>query len=208
MDVGYGADDPALLLTHWKFYLRSITNAIIDTRIHTAGMTEDEAVRYMVDGGFQEEAEARAKYRPRPAVLDAAVDLLRRLDGDVGDRAGGAPPRGRRRRRRPGRDRRGRAAGRVRRDAGLPLSRPPRGGHLARRTADVAAASGSCSTELGLVRRSVRALDRGRTRRRPVARSSPPSAWSGNRRVNHSPRTAKIATASKDTFRASTWASL
>jgi uncharacterized protein (DUF885 family) len=62
MDVGYGADDPALLLTHWKFYLRSITNAIIDARIHTAGMTEDEAVALMVDGGFQEEAEARAKY--------------------------------------------------------------------------------------------------------------------------------------------------
>ena len=63
MDAGYGADDPALLLTHWKFYLRSATNAIIDARIHTQGMTEDEAVSLMVDGGFQEEAEARAKYR-------------------------------------------------------------------------------------------------------------------------------------------------
>ena len=62
MDAGYGADDPALLLTHWKFYLRSATNAIIDNRIHTAGMTEDEAVSLMVDGGFQEEAEARNKY--------------------------------------------------------------------------------------------------------------------------------------------------
>jgi uncharacterized protein (DUF885 family) len=63
IDAGYGADDPALLLVHWKFYLRSVTNAIIDARIHTAGMTEDEAVDLMVDGGFQEEAEARAKYR-------------------------------------------------------------------------------------------------------------------------------------------------
>ena len=62
MDVGYGADDPALMLTHWKFYLRSTTNAIIDARIHTAGMTGDEAVSLMVDGGFQEEAEARAKF--------------------------------------------------------------------------------------------------------------------------------------------------
>ena len=62
MDVGYGADDPALLLTHWKFYLRSITNAIIDARIHCDGMTGDEAVALMVDGGFQEEAEARAKF--------------------------------------------------------------------------------------------------------------------------------------------------
>jgi len=62
MDAGYGADDPALLLTHWKFYLRSITNAIIDARIHCAGMTEAEAVSLMVDGGFQEESEARAKF--------------------------------------------------------------------------------------------------------------------------------------------------
>jgi Uncharacterized protein conserved in bacteria len=62
MDVGYGADDPALMLTHWKFYLRSITNAIIDAKIHCEGMTEAEAVSLMVDGGFQEEAEARAKF--------------------------------------------------------------------------------------------------------------------------------------------------
>jgi uncharacterized protein (DUF885 family) len=63
MDAGYGAEDPALKLIHWKFYLRSATNAIIDARIHTAGMTEEEAIALMVDGGFQEEAEARAKYR-------------------------------------------------------------------------------------------------------------------------------------------------
>jgi len=63
MDAGYGADDQALLLTHWKFYLRSVTNAIIDARIHCDGMTEEEAVDLMVDGGFQEEAEARAKFR-------------------------------------------------------------------------------------------------------------------------------------------------
>jgi hypothetical protein len=62
MDVGYGADDPALLLNHWKYYLRSTTNALVDVGIHTEGMTEDEAVSLMVDGGFQEEAEARNKY--------------------------------------------------------------------------------------------------------------------------------------------------
>jgi uncharacterized protein (DUF885 family) len=62
LDAGYGDDDPALLLTHWKFYLRSVTNAMIDIGIHTADMTEEEAVSLMVDGGFQEEAEARAKY--------------------------------------------------------------------------------------------------------------------------------------------------
>ena len=62
MDAGYGADDPALLLTHWKFYLRSVTNAILDARIHVDGIDEDAALDLMVRQGFQEEAEARAKY--------------------------------------------------------------------------------------------------------------------------------------------------
>lgn len=62
MDAGYGADDPALLLTHWKYYLRAVTNAIIDIAIHAGSMTEDEAIRLMVEGGFQEASEARAKW--------------------------------------------------------------------------------------------------------------------------------------------------
>jgi uncharacterized protein (DUF885 family) len=62
MDLGYAAEDPGVLLNHWKYYLRAIVNAIIDARIHTAGMTEEEAVGLMVEGAFQEEAEARAKY--------------------------------------------------------------------------------------------------------------------------------------------------
>jgi uncharacterized protein (DUF885 family) len=62
IDAGYHADDPALLLTHWKFYLRSVTNALIDIGIHTAGMTRDEAIALMVDGGFQEASAARSKY--------------------------------------------------------------------------------------------------------------------------------------------------
>jgi hypothetical protein len=62
MDLGYGADDPALMLAHWKYYLRAAINAIIDVRIHGRGMTEAEAIALMVEGGFQEEAEARKKY--------------------------------------------------------------------------------------------------------------------------------------------------
>lgn len=62
LDAGFGADDPTLALVHWKFYLRAAINAVLDARIHTQGMTEDEAVSLMVEGGFQEEAEARNKY--------------------------------------------------------------------------------------------------------------------------------------------------
>jgi uncharacterized protein (DUF885 family) len=62
MDLGYGADDPALLLVHWKFYLRSITNALMDIGIHAGSMDEEEAMRLMVEGGFQEEGEAANKW--------------------------------------------------------------------------------------------------------------------------------------------------
>jgi hypothetical protein len=62
MDVGYGADDPALMLVHWKFYLRSITNTLMDLRIQAGDMDEAEAMRMMVEGGFQEEGEAIAKW--------------------------------------------------------------------------------------------------------------------------------------------------
>jgi uncharacterized protein (DUF885 family) len=62
MDAGFAADDPALMLCHWKYYLRCVINARIDIGIHTAGMTEDEAIGLMIEGGFQEEAEARAKW--------------------------------------------------------------------------------------------------------------------------------------------------
>ncbi len=62
MDVGFHAHDPALMLIHWKFYLRAITNAMIDIGIHAGTMTVEEAMDLMVRGGFQEESEARKKW--------------------------------------------------------------------------------------------------------------------------------------------------
>lgn len=62
MDLGYGNHEPALMLSHWKFYLRAVINAIIDVSIHTQDMTEEQATNMMVRGGFQEPDEARAKW--------------------------------------------------------------------------------------------------------------------------------------------------
>ena len=62
IDAGYGADDPALRLNHWKYFLRAITNTLMDIRIHTGDMSEDEAMAMMVDGGFQERSEATEKW--------------------------------------------------------------------------------------------------------------------------------------------------
>jgi hypothetical protein len=61
LDRGYGDGDLALWLVHWKFYLRAVVNTILDVRIHTMGMTSEEAISLMVDGAFQERAEALAK---------------------------------------------------------------------------------------------------------------------------------------------------
>ena len=62
MDAGYADDDPALMLAHWKYYLRACTNTLMDIRIHAGSMTEDEAMSLMVDGGFQERSEASEKW--------------------------------------------------------------------------------------------------------------------------------------------------
>jgi uncharacterized protein (DUF885 family) len=62
IDAGYGADDPALRLNHWKYFMRAVTNTLMDIRIHTGDMSEDEAMAMMVEGGFQERSEAVEKW--------------------------------------------------------------------------------------------------------------------------------------------------
>jgi uncharacterized protein (DUF885 family) len=61
-EQGFRDGDPLMQLVQLKWYLRSITNAIMDSAIHVDGMTEDEAMRLMVETGFQEEREAAGKW--------------------------------------------------------------------------------------------------------------------------------------------------
>jgi uncharacterized protein (DUF885 family) len=62
VDEGYGGDDPLQRLITLKWYLRSVTNAIIDQAIHVDGMTREQAMKLMIEGGFQEEREAAGKW--------------------------------------------------------------------------------------------------------------------------------------------------
>jgi uncharacterized protein (DUF885 family) len=62
IDEGYQGGDPLQRLILLKWYLRGITNAIIDSAIHVDGMSREQAMRLMIEGGFQEEREAAGKW--------------------------------------------------------------------------------------------------------------------------------------------------
>ena len=61
VEKGYGGAE--VKMQQLKMRLRLIINAIIDQKIHTAGMTEKEAMDVMMNEGFQEEGEAAGKWR-------------------------------------------------------------------------------------------------------------------------------------------------
>lgn len=63
LDAGYLDGSPELRLTFMKQQLRMLANAILDIRLHTMGMTDDQAMELMVQQTFQEQEEARAKLR-------------------------------------------------------------------------------------------------------------------------------------------------
>jgi uncharacterized protein (DUF885 family) len=60
-EAGFGG--PEVKMQQLKMRLRAIINSILDQKIHTAGMTEKEALDLMMQRGFQEEGEAVGKWR-------------------------------------------------------------------------------------------------------------------------------------------------
>jgi uncharacterized protein (DUF885 family) len=60
-EKGYAG--PELKMQQLKMRLRLIINSMIDQKIHTAGMTEKEAMDLMMNEGFQEDGEAAGKWR-------------------------------------------------------------------------------------------------------------------------------------------------
>ena len=66
VEAGYRADHgsaDALRMHQLKMALRMTINAILDARVHAHGMTEDEAMRLMMERGHQEDGEAAGKWR-------------------------------------------------------------------------------------------------------------------------------------------------
>jgi uncharacterized protein (DUF885 family) len=61
LNEGYGDGDLRLRLMQLKFYLRAVANSMLDYRMHCTELTDDEALRFLVDEAFQSEGEARLK---------------------------------------------------------------------------------------------------------------------------------------------------
>ena len=61
LDQGYGDGDLALRMSQLKFYLRAVVNALLDHRLHASNLSDADAMKLLVDGGFQSEEEARQK---------------------------------------------------------------------------------------------------------------------------------------------------
>ena len=92
-EAGYGG--PEVKMQQLKMRLRVICTAILDQSIHTAGMTEQQALDLMMKEGFQQEGEAVAKWKR--ARLSSAqlstyfvgtaehLDLRERAEAKLGD---------------------------------------------------------------------------------------------------------------------------
>jgi uncharacterized protein (DUF885 family) len=61
IENGYYKDDPGMQLTWGKQLLRVIANTILDIRLHTKGMTEQQALDLMIGQTYQEREEATGK---------------------------------------------------------------------------------------------------------------------------------------------------
>ncbi len=62
-DAGYMNNDPLFHLVQLKFYLRAVSNAILDQGVHVDNWTREQAMDLMVRQTFQQEREADGKWK-------------------------------------------------------------------------------------------------------------------------------------------------
>ncbi len=61
MREGFADNDPRYKLSYLKVWLRAVGNSILDIRMQTMNMTDDEAMHFLMDDAFQTRAEAEGK---------------------------------------------------------------------------------------------------------------------------------------------------
>jgi len=62
LEEGYGDFEPELWLMYYKWNLRVITNTILDYEIHNKNISRAQGLALMMDGAFQQRAEAEGKW--------------------------------------------------------------------------------------------------------------------------------------------------
>jgi len=63
LEQGWGNDAPELWLMLDKFDLRTVNNTILDYSVHVLNMSEDDALKLLINEAYQTETEARGKWR-------------------------------------------------------------------------------------------------------------------------------------------------
>jgi len=61
MQQGFADNDPRYRLSYLKVWLRTLTNAVLDVRMHTMNMSDSDAMDLMIKDAFQTQAEAEGK---------------------------------------------------------------------------------------------------------------------------------------------------
>lgn len=63
LEQGYGNNSPEMWLMYYKWNLRTVCNTILDYSIHVNNMAEEQALDLLINQAFQQEAEAKGKWR-------------------------------------------------------------------------------------------------------------------------------------------------
>ncbi len=63
LENGYGNNEPEMWLMYYKWHLRTVCNTILDYSVHEKNMSEEEAMKLLMDGDFQQTAEAQGKWK-------------------------------------------------------------------------------------------------------------------------------------------------
>jgi len=63
LENGYGKNSDELWLMYYKWNLRTVCNTILDYSVHVLSMNEEEALQLLMKEAFQQEEEARGKWR-------------------------------------------------------------------------------------------------------------------------------------------------
>ncbi len=93
---GFGNYDLRLRLNQLKFQLKTVIDFLLELNIHEGSQTKEDAIKYMVNGGFQTEGEAEQNWnrillKPGDAAyayigLQEIIDMqkeYRKLKGDA-----------------------------------------------------------------------------------------------------------------------------